>query len=63
MTNTCDKNGNPLPDADRQIPLGRFLRATSLDELPGLWCVFSRRQLADEFVDALTSDYNESLVK
>lgn len=36
MTDTRDVNGNLLPDAARLTPLGRFLRSTSLDELPEL---------------------------
>jgi sugar transferase EpsL len=34
-----DENGNLLPDERRMTPLGRFLRSTSLDELPELWNV------------------------
>ena len=36
MTNSCDGNGCLLPDAQRLTRVGRFLRATSLDELPEL---------------------------
>ena len=36
MTNCCDEEGCLLPDAQRLTRLGRFLRATSLDELPEL---------------------------
>jgi lipopolysaccharide/colanic/teichoic acid biosynthesis glycosyltransferase len=36
MTEERDPDGNLLPDVDRLTPLGRFLRATSLDELPEL---------------------------
>jgi len=36
MTEARDAAGRLLPDADRLTPLGRFLRATSLDELPEL---------------------------
>lgn len=36
MTNEVDSEGNLLPDEQRLIPYGRFLRSTSLDELPEL---------------------------
>ncbi len=36
MTNTLDKNGNLMPDKKRLTSLGKFLRKTSLDELPSL---------------------------
>jgi lipopolysaccharide/colanic/teichoic acid biosynthesis glycosyltransferase len=37
MTNERDALGNLLPDEQRIIPFGLFLRKTSLDELPQLW--------------------------
>jgi sugar transferase EpsL len=36
MTDARDTSGALLPDAARLTPLGRFLRATSIDELPQL---------------------------
>ena len=37
MTDEKDDNGELLPDEDRLTGFGRFLRATSLDELPELY--------------------------
>ena len=39
MTDRRDAAGHLLPDADRLTPVGRFVRSTSLDELPQLWNV------------------------
>lgn len=37
MTNAKDENGNLLPDEKRLVKYGKFLRSTSLDELPELF--------------------------
>lgn len=39
MTNEVDQLGVLLPDSVRLTKFGKFLRSTSLDELPGLWSV------------------------
>ena len=36
MTNEKDKEGNLLPDSERLTKFGKFLRSTSIDELPEL---------------------------
>lgn len=36
MRDLFDSEGNPLPDKDRITPIGKFVRKTSMDELPQL---------------------------
>lgn len=39
MTEACDSEGNLLPDEQRITRIGRFIRSTSIDELPQLFNV------------------------
>lgn len=41
MREMVGADGEPLEDAARLTRFGRFLRSTSLDELPGLWNVLT----------------------
>lgn len=41
MTNKKDEDGNLLPDELRLTKLGKFLRKTSLDEIPEFFCILN----------------------
>lgn len=63
MTEARDARGNLLSDAQRLTRLGRFLRSTSLDELPELWNVIrgemslvGPRPLLMEYLDRYTPE-------
>jgi lipopolysaccharide/colanic/teichoic acid biosynthesis glycosyltransferase len=63
MTYERDEKGELLPDSLRLTKFGKFLRSTSLDELPGLWSVFKGdmslvgpRPLLMEYLDYYTDD-------
>lgn len=65
MTSECDANGNLKPDSDRLTRAGRFLRKTSLDELPQLWNVVKGdmslvgpRPLLMEYLPNYTAEQN-----
>ncbi|MCO5185694.1 MAG: sugar transferase [Anaerolineae bacterium] len=63
MTNARDESGQLLSDSARLTPFGRFLRSTSLDELPELWNVLKGdmslvgpRPLLMEYLDKYTPE-------
>ena len=63
MTNKTDADGNLLPDEQRLTPFGRFIRSTSIDELPevinvlrGEMSVVGPRPLLMRYLDRYNSE-------
>lgn len=63
MRDAYDEQGKALPDDKRITPLGKFLRASSLDELPELWNILKGdmsfvgpRPLLMEYLDYYTEE-------
>ena len=65
MSNQLDKSGNLLIDSERLNWFGKFLRSSSLDEIPGLWNVLKGdmslvgpRPLLKEYLPLYNKDQN-----